>query len=442
MEKARENIEKFALGKKVTAAVSGGEDSMALLWLLHEYAKAGKLSLRVLHVCHGLRPSAEADARFVSEFCARAGIDCDCVSVDIPARCAQSGCGVECEGHFARRELFARELRAGRADLVATAHHARDNAETLLLHLFRGSGVKGLCGMRVREPSGLFRPLLYTPKENVCAFVRSNDIPFVCDETNADTDYDRNYIRHELLPIVRARFPAAEKAICRTALLMQAADEQLNASIKEEAFDERDGAVRLREEFLSAPYIVEALRRLGRESDVYLPNIESVLSLRTASPCARVDVGGGIVAAREYGAIAFYRAQPPCARTPVAYSGESGEISLPPYRLLMERVSALPPRREGTELYFDADAVPAGSVWRGRRTGDVFTPFGGGTRKLKEYLIDKKVPLRLRDACALLCNGSEVLLIAGVEISRKLAASEQSRRIFRLRTRYADGKEE
>ncbi|MCI8459008.1 MAG: tRNA lysidine(34) synthetase TilS [Clostridia bacterium] len=435
LENAKQLIEQYAMGKSVAAAVSGGEDSMALLHVLLPYAQQKKMSLCVVHVDHCLRKNSADDCAFVQDFCNKNGVAFRGVRINVPALCARSGRGAECEAHFARRDVFAALQRSGACDLVATAHHARDNAETVLLHLFRGCGLAGLSGMRVLSDDGLFRPFLTTPKEEITAYVSAHSIPFVTDATNADTVYDRNYIRHIVLPAVRSRFPAAEQAICRTAAIAAEAQAQTEATLCDHAIGEKDGAVLLREDFVTAPYIFAALKRLGQKADVYQTAVASVQRLAAGKPCARADIGNGIVAAREYGAIAFYRpAATQNARAPFEVPrGDALRIHVG--RGATVAVQSCPPAYPAPKgvLYIDADKVPVGSVWRTRREGDVFAPFGSGRKKLKEYLIDKKVPRRLRDGIALLCCGNEVLAAAGLEISRAVQTDEDSRCVLCIR---------
>ena len=438
LEKARQNIEQYAFGKKVAAAVSGGEDSMALLVLLLPYHKAGKLSLCVVNVDHCLRARSSDDSAFVRDFCEKNGVPFIGERIDIPARQKQSGRGAEAEAHFARKEFFARVLQSGTADMVATAHHARDNAETVLLHLFRGCGVKGLSGMQVLS-NALFRPFITTSKEEISEFVAANAVPFVTDETNADIAYDRNYIRHEILPRIRTRFPDFERAVCRAAQNATQAYAALCDGVDESAFTVRGDAVLLREDKLSAPYIFAALEKCGQSADVYATDIQSVQNLMACKPCARVRLGGGITAAREYGHIAFYCAEDAQKNgREIPFFLPDGTVAVSE-DVTVERIEdiELPPPRG--KLYINADAVPEGSVWRYRRDGDTFKPYGGGRKKLKEYFIDKKIPLRLRDRILLLCHGSEVLAVAGYEISDGVKVTDKSANIVCLRTKGEDG---
>ena len=431
LDKARQLIQKYACGKRVAAAVSGGEDSMALLSLLCEYAEAGKLALCVLNVDHGIRKNSASDSEFVRRFCRGRGVEFIGIEADIPKLCKKSGRGIECEAHFFRREFFEKTISEGKVDIVVTAHHAKDNAETVLMHLFRGAGLKGLSGMKVFD-GRIFRPFITTPKAEISEYVKARNIEYVVDETNADVTYDRNYIRNEVLPLIEARFPSYENAVARAAAFAADADGSISSQLDGSAFSESDGAVFLDENRLSAPYIFEALSRMGKTSDVYFSTVDRIIGLKNSRQCARADIGDGIVAAREYGKIAFYRGldksaaeetpfESPCSDSRITTAFGTAEI---------KRAYGCGFDKTGQTLVFDADKLPCGCVWRTRREGDRFAPYGCGEKKLKEYLIDKKVPLRKRDGLMLLCCGKEVFIVCGMQISDRIKVTEDSVNVF------------
>lgn len=436
LDNARQLIEKYALDKRVAVAVSGGEDSMALLSLFSEYARKGALKLFAVNVDHGIRANSAYDSKFVKDFCENSGIEFYGTVTNIPELCKQSGRGIESEAHFFRKRLFENTIACGKADIVATAHHSRDNAETVLLHLFRGCGLKGLSGMKEMGDNGIFRPFINTAKEEICAYVRDNDIPFVNDETNFINDYDRNYIRNVILPKVKERFPSVESAVLRCARFASEANSFISARLDESAFVCGENCVSVKEEFLSAPYIFEALARLGKNADVYSSAIDTVLNLRYCKPCARADIGDGITAAREYGVIAFYKAAEGKANEEVPYSAPFDgfvTVKILGNEIVIERNDKPSfPLKKGM-LAFDSDKIPLGSVWRARRDGDLFTPYGGGTKKLKEYFIDKKIPQRLRGSIPLLCCGNKVLIVAGYEISDSVKTDGESKHVCSVR---------
>lgn len=196
-------------GDRVVAGVSGGSDSVCLLILLAELRTALPFSLEVVHVNHGIREEAGEDAAFVQALCARLGIVCHVYETDVRAAARQARLSEEEAGRNARYEAF-RQALAGQKGKIAVAHNENDRAETLLFHLFRGSGLDGMASIRpVRED--VIRPLLCLKKEEIEGFLREEGQCWCVDRTNLGNDYARNRIRHQILP-------AAETGICSAAV--------------------------------------------------------------------------------------------------------------------------------------------------------------------------------------------------------------------------------
>lgn len=198
-------------GQTLLLGLSGGVDSVVLLNLLLSVKASLGFNLTAMHVHHGLSPNADRWATFCASLCQASGVPLQIVHVDVPLKPAS---GIEAEARAARyRTLFATE-----ADLVVVAHHLNDQAETLLLQLFRGSGVKGLASMpREDTKRRLLRPLLDVERSQIEAYAKLNGLQWIEDESNTDGRYGRNYLRHQLLPAIEQRFPGATAAIARSA---------------------------------------------------------------------------------------------------------------------------------------------------------------------------------------------------------------------------------
>ncbi len=189
-------------------------DSVVLLHLLHTLAPRFEWRLSALHVHHGISPNADVWADFCTDLCARHGIQLHIEQVDInPLRDTH---GLEAAARKLRHAAFAKQS----CDFVALAHHADDQAETLLLQLLRGAGVKGVAAMPVikREVQhAVVRPLLEIPRSDLHAYARLHDLRWIEDESNADDSYPRNFLRHRLLPVLEQRFPAYRDTLNRSA---------------------------------------------------------------------------------------------------------------------------------------------------------------------------------------------------------------------------------
>jgi tRNA(Ile)-lysidine synthase len=201
---------------KLVAALSGGLDSIVLLQLLIEINKTLPFKLHAQHVHHGLSANADAWADFCENICSKLNIPLTISKVKVNKN---SGLGVEATA----REVRYKALLASEADFICLAHHQDDQAETLLLQLARGAGVKGLAGMPVTS-NKLLRPLLDEPRSRLEAYAKQHKLTWIEDESNFDTKFDRNFLRHEILPKLQKQYPAIKQTISRAARHMAEAD--------------------------------------------------------------------------------------------------------------------------------------------------------------------------------------------------------------------------
>ncbi len=414
-----------ASGDKVAIAVSGGADSMCLLDIVAKVFPHDRIV--VLNVEHGIRGEESVrDSEFVRHTAERYGIEFIGRKADVPSLCKASGRSEETEARLYRKEFFGEILSSGKADKILTAHNAGDRTEGILMHIFRGAGIRGLIGMT--EADGDFvHPLISVPRAEIERYNHDNGIEYVTDSTNADTKYTRNFIRKQVIPLISERYnlTGAIETLSENA---RTDDEFIRSMLDFDGNITTDGeAVYLNESALKTPfalssrYIAEAARRAGYVVDFGRKQVESVLSLLSLENGARVDLVGGLVASKEYGVIAFY-----------TIDGDDGaeaeeipfSVGFTPYLDGIIEVTSVLPMPERGKLVIDGDKVPDGAVVRVRREGDEFCPYGGKNKKLKEYLIDKKIPLRKRDKLPLLCYNDKVLAIFGIEIADEVKITD------------------
>ena len=191
---------------KYALAVSGGVDSMVML---HKFAALSpRPDFFVVTVNHGIREEAAADCAFVANYCKQLGVECRTVTVNAPAYCKDNKVSLETAARILRYEVFD----GLDVDFVCLAHHADDNAETVLMHILRGSGAKGASGIKAQNGKYL-RPLLELTRSEIEDYAAQHNVPHVEDGTNADTAYTRNFIRHKVMPLLTELNPAVKSNV-------------------------------------------------------------------------------------------------------------------------------------------------------------------------------------------------------------------------------------
>jgi len=481
--------------QKVAVAVSGGPDSVALLDVLVRLAAKLDLRLSVLHVNHGVRGGESGqDARFVRRLAARYGLDFHAAKLRFAGKGKGKAEVGEDDLRRKRYEALARLAAEAGARTVALGHHRDDLAETVVMHLLRGSGPAGLGGFRPKSRMGdltLVRPLYECSRREILDYCEREGLRWREDRTNRDVRWLRNRIRHELLPMLERRYnPRLRELLAENAVWFRE-DEAYFENKALELMSEAGGARRppraIGLESLEAaevPVLVRLFRLwtraiLGRE---YPPSGRVIAALIeiVERPDHRGEVrcGEDVVFFAEDGLLKWKRA-PKVAGRPSQAGGCGVSISdtgalvfpLPPdgkslslpgrtevvspdgkavlvaeavrverrrrpraFREAFER--AVANRADALEQFFDADRVRGDLVVRNRRRGDRFHPFGSaGTKKLKDFLIDSKIPRRVRDGVVLVCDEEEILWVAGVRIGEKARLAPETETILKITLR-------
>lgn len=417
------NLSPYA-NKRICVAVSGGKDSMALLHYLKRCGGDFGITVSALNCDHGIRgEESERDSAFVREYCAANGIHLRFFKAE------KGSLKDEKSARVWRLDCYKKALEEGGADVIATAHHLNDNAETVLFNLARGTslaGVKGICD----EPAlGIIRPFISLSREQIDEYIEVNKIPFVLDGSNLSDGYTRNKIRHNVLPALEEAVHGAARNIYNFSRLA-AEDEEYFARKADEIIACRGGGFLIkpcgeRVIFKRAVHSVVA-RRFGK-IDYTSEQFEKLFLLQSAENGKRFEFLG-LTAVKEKGGIALTDGGVLHAdEAPFSQVLKTGEYA--GKRLLIacgESEEKVPENCKA--LKFDMDCIPENAVVRFRRGGDKFTKFGGGSKSLSDYLTDKKVPQSLRSTLPLVCDGSDVLIICGVEISDKVKITENTTR--------------
>lgn len=419
-------MRKIEKTKLYALAVSGGVDSMVLLDCFCELKKKDAIDFFVVTIDHGIRgESSKRDAAFVSAYCAERKIKCEAYEVDALSFKKERRLTVEQAARDLRYGIFDCILKEKRADYIVLAHQANDQAETVIMRVFRGTGISGLKGIADRE--GYLHPLLGASRAEIELTAQEKRIPFVTDETNNDEEYTRNFFRHTVFPIIKTRYPQAEKCVNRLAESAAEADELINGLYVAAETDGKRAYLPLSvfgmQRALVRASIMSAFKFFSISQNIEKRHIEALTELASSPNSTQIDMPYNIKACKDRGKIVFWEH---------SESAEYEEI-FSPYKAYTynNRTISFSAASEIAKGVFDPDKIPEGAVIRTRKNGDYFKRYMGKTKSLGDYFTDEGFPVYLRDETPVVAKDSEILLILGVEVSDKLKVDKDTKNIFK-----------
>ena len=462
LERIFKTIEEYKMihpGMRLLARVSGGADSVCLLYALKEYRKQVPFSLKVIHVEHGIRGEESlGDARWVDGLCREWEIPCRVVHCKVEKIAAEEKISLEEAGRKVRYEIFEKERKLWQGDRVAVAHNQGDQAETVLFRLARGSGLKGLGGIRPVQ-GRIIRPLLFLSREEIERILEERGIGWRTDRTNLETEYTRNRIRLEILPALESQVNSrASRHIAQAALRLQEVWEYLQ--VQTDLAEEKCIVPEMRQggqswvlkllPFFQEPELIqkELLRRCVKKCTGGLTDVGSVhleaLERLTKLPCGReCFLPGEGRAVREKDSVRFRKA-PALAEgsrknTEELLLAEAGVKHFQGMKVQVDfpvRGETAPEKILEEKKYtkwLACDTIDQNLCLRTRRTGDyLVVNESGGRKKLKDYLIDLKIPRDQRDRIWLVAQGSHVLWVVGYRISEAAKVRENTYRVLKI----------
>ncbi len=455
-------------GDHILAGVSGGADSVCLLMVLCELRRQWDCRISVVHVEHGIRGEASMqDARFVEELCSRLQVECRIIRCDAVTFSRENNMSLEEGARELRYRYFTETAREWGADKIAVAHNQNDCAETLLFHLARGTGIKGMCGIRpVREE--IIRPLLCVNREEIETYLKEIGQPFCQDATNQETEYSRNKIRHQVLPVLKAVNEGAVAHLYRSteyiAEAVELVDELVNRAwekyvTEEEAGDEISVQEAVKEESLlvQKTLVLEMLGKCaGSRKDIGDVHVSQTLELLKGHVGRRISLPYGMVAVRTYEGVrlqkdrVFDGSRNQCRRTEgrkleeqenwvnqQVIPGTELEIAAYGWKIsarILEKNGEFHeiPQKTYTK-WFDYDKISGTLLLRKRCTGDFFVLDDSGRKQsLKKYFINEKIPVEKRDRIPILAEGAHILWAMGYRISEAYKIKEDTKRVLEI----------
>lgn len=458
-------------GDRIVVGVSGGADSVCLLLLLLEYQKKVSFRLAVVHVNHGIREEAREDAAYVGRLCREYSLPFFLYERSVPAIAKREKLSMEEAGRKVRYEAFeealtawnSKENEADSTGRIAVAHHSMDSAETMLFNLFRGTGIRGLAGIRPIRGK-IIRPLLCLSRDEIELYLRQRNISWCIDSTNEEDTYTRNKIRNQLFPYVeRELVSSAAEHVARTALevarLTDYLDEETKkaaeACCKLEGFSEKNHekekirvslclkSWRRLPPFLQDQVLLWALEQISEgRKDIGSIHLAALMELAVKDGYKRTDLPGGLEGVKEYETLIIRPKTD--KRKEEAGQKEDIELTVPGnFRLengmnlellVIDREKIGRIEENQYTKYLDYDKINNCLSLRYRQGGDFLVINEKGQKKLlKEYMIQEKIAAPLRESIPLIAEGKHILWVIGYRISAFYKVTENTRRCLRMK---------
>lgn len=424
----------FHSSERILLAVSGGADSMLML---HLFASSG-FFIGVAHCNFGLRGAdSDGEEQFVADYCDQHNLQFLVKRFNTREYALQEGISIEMAARELRYEWFHQLMRNHGFDYLATAHHQDDVVETFLLNLSRGSGIKGLSGIRPKSGQ-IIRPLLFTGREEILDYCRRVNIDYRTDASNQDTIYKRNLIRHEILPLLEQINPAFRKNVLKTianlqetGLLFQQRIAEIKASVLSE--DEQGVVIHI-DKLLSLNPLRTILFELVREFGFQPEQIDDMVgSLEKESGRKFYSDTHRLVKDREFLLISPVNK----GENQVFYINDDCAKIDEPIHLSFEKTDRSSDFRFSTQqhmadLDFDKLAFPL--ILRHWREGEYFQPLGmTGLKKLSDFFIDEKFSIPEKENAWILSSGDQLVWIVGKRIDDRFKITSKTKKVFRVK---------
>ena len=436
MERLIRDQHMISPGTTVLCALSGGADSVCLLHALYRLRPRLGVTLLAAHYNHNLRGEESLrDEAFVRQFvtlcCGPQRMPDGTILPAVPLFIGSGDVKAEAERRKSGLEETARDMRYAflrqtaaeqGAQYIATAHTADDNAETILLHLARGSGLRGLTGIPpVRD--NVIRPLLTTPRKDVEAYLYQNVLPHMEDSSNRDMTFSRNRIRHQVVPVLESLYPGFAGRMADCAALLRADEELLSAQAGELTRSVRPhgaGIAIPAAELTRAPTPISSravrqlLGTLSDDQNLGGAHLESVLSLcRGDDPSARLSLPHGITARREYELLVLEPTESPEGPPDDTPLPLPGRANFGPWQVTCTAEIYKGQPQGPWDFWLDRDTLPDITL-RARRTGDRITLPGRPRKTVKKWWVEEKLPAHLRPSLPLLVRKDQIAAAAGL----------------------------
>ncbi|MCW8960650.1 MAG: tRNA lysidine(34) synthetase TilS [Ignavibacteriaceae bacterium] len=432
-------------GDKVLVAFSGGADSVFLLNFLLKFKRRLGIELSAFHLNHKLRgKSAEEDEKFCADFCSKNKIEFHSVSIEIKSIARKKKISVEEAGREIRYAELLKTAEKCKAEKIATAHNASDNVETILLNFVKGTGTKGLIGIPVRRVN-IIRPILCLSSDEIRKYLNANKISYKVDKSNLSNDYERNFLRNEIIPKLKQKLnPRVEEKITNTATVLKDVnsfiENQINKLTRNIArFDGKELEINVKKiskldvGFRSILFksVLEKNFRIDLDSE----NIKALVELANSQSGAKINLKEQVVAFKDRDLLIISKHSDKSSRRVNKKIKIGQKLEIEGKVISIEEINKKNVKfvNDKSIEFISGDSLENVFEIRKWKAGDKFQPIGmKGTKNISDYLSDEKVSSQGKKGNLVLTNSGKIVWVIGLRIDERFKVTPKTQRILKL----------
>lgn len=429
-------------GEKILVALSGGPDSVFLLHFLKKYQKKFKVELGAFHLNHSLRKSADKEQKFCDELCEKLSIPFYTEKVDVKSYAKKNKISVEEAGRNLRYKYLKELAKKNKFNLIATAHNADDNAETVLLNLVKGTGIKGIAGIPVKREN-IIRPVLCLRKKEIVNFLKESKIKFVIDESNQSEKFERNFLRLKVIPIIENRLnPQFVNSVLASSLNLQDFNkylEKIIAKLERKYIEEKNNEIRIKNHLFEKEEVLiqsEIIRKVLSDKfnfSAEQKDVEKIFSLKNKQVGKSELFSNKIKAIKERDSVLIFFERNLSEKPIQIKVGEAKKINSNKIIISKVNYGDVKLTSDKSIEYVDGDLTGNSFIIRKWKDGDRFNPIGmQGTKKVSDYLNDIKVEAKEKRNQYVLLSKNKIVWILGKRLDERFKLKPQTKTIYKL----------
>lgn len=446
VKKVKENIIKNNLilkGEKILIMISGGGDSVGLFYVLNELKKELDFEIVFFHLNHKIRKEAICDAKLVENIAKSENIKFYYFEEDIIKIAEKNNLSVEEAGREMRYKLAFDVMKKEGCGKIATAHHIADNAESVLLNLIRGSGVKGVCSIENKNER-IIRPFINIKKEEILSFLKEKNIEYATDLTNFDTNYTRNFVRGEIIPKLNEVNERAVEHILNFSRTQSLAYDLINSLADEVKINKKDKYVSVnvpdledKKEIVKRQIVLNMIEKAGLKKNIKYSQIENIINLLNNKTTFDINLNNGYTIKRRYDKLMVIKDEKKENKDflytlDIKNLKENKEYLIENNLFILKFLKINKNNfKKRNVKYIDCGKIQGNITIRNRLAQDKFSPFGlKGKKSVKKYFIEKKIPKEKRHSIPIILEGDNIIYVGGEEISEKYKVDKSTKNIL------------